>query len=82
MKEKFQAMKFTVVKWSMERNDFPLFSSDQGFDGAISEHPLVFGTFIHDIFKNPLFRRTLVNYLRENKRLPPLTTPLIDVKGD
>ena len=64
------------------RTDSPLFTSDQGFDGAISEHPLVFGTFIHDIFKNSLFTRTLVNHLREKKKLPPLTSPLIDTHGN
>lgn len=63
-------------------NDTPLFTSDTGFDGVISKHPLVFGTFIHDIFKNPLFTRTLINHLREKKKLPPLKTPLIDIKDD
>jgi adenosylcobyric acid synthase len=64
------------------RNDSPLFTSDHGFDGAISNKPLVFGTFIHDIFKNSLFTRSLVNYLREKKSLPPLTSPLIDPNDD
>lgn len=64
------------------KNDLPLFISDQGVDGAISEHPLIFGTFIHDIFKNPLFTRHLVNFLRKRKRLPALISPLIDTKGD
>ena len=63
-------------------NDLPLFASEDGFDGAISSQPLVFGTFIHDIFKNSLFTRSLVNYLRGKKNLSPLTSPLIDVKDD
>ncbi len=60
----------------------PLFMSEDGVDGAISEHPLMFGTFIHDIFKNPLFTRTLINHLREKKRLPSLNSPLTNLKGD
>lgn len=63
-------------------NDTSLFISDQGFDGAINEHPLVFGTFIHDIFKNPLFTRTLINHLREKKKLLPLNFPLINAEND
>ena len=63
-------------------NDIPLFASDHGFDGAISNKPFMFGTFIHDIFKNPLFTRFLINYLREKKNLSPLTSPLIDTNND
>jgi adenosylcobyric acid synthase len=55
----------------------PLFTSNDGIDGAVSDSTLVFGTFIHDIFKNPLFTRTLINHLRIKKKLPPLTSPLI-----
>ncbi|GAB4229679.1 MAG: cobyric acid synthase [Chlamydiales bacterium] len=54
-----------------------LFTSTQGIDGAVSQDPFVFGTFIHDIFKNPLFTRTLINKLRTKKKLLPLTSPLI-----
>jgi len=64
------------------KNDLPFFTSDHGFDGVISHNPLVFGTFIHDIFKNPLFTRSLVNYLREKKNLSPLTSPLINASDD
>lgn len=56
----------------------PLFISNSGVDGAILETPLIFGTFIHDVFKNPSFTRGLVNTLRTRKKLPPLTTPLIN----
>lgn len=55
----------------------PLFTSDQSIDGAISENPFVFGTFIHDIFKNPRFTRILINELRTKKKLPRLSSPLI-----
>jgi adenosylcobyric acid synthase len=64
------------------KNDSPLFISDHGLDGAISRHPFVFGTFIHDIFKNPQFTRTLINHLRERKQLSPLTSPLINPHAD
>lgn len=64
------------------KNDLPLFISDHCFDGAISHSPLAFGTFIHDIFKNALFTRSLVNYLREKKNLSPLTSPLINANDD
>jgi adenosylcobyric acid synthase len=60
----------------------PLFQSDQGIDGAISENPFVFGTFVHDVFKNPLFTRALINFLRSRKNLPPLLSPLLDISGD
>lgn len=56
--------------------------TDDGFDGAICREPLIFGTFIHDIFKNPLFTRALVNDLRERKNLSPLLSPLINVDDD
>lgn len=64
------------------KNTSPLFISDQGCDGMLSENPFVFGTFIHDIFKNPLFTRTLVNHLRERKNLPLLISPPIDTQDD
>lgn len=62
--------------------DSPLFTSDKGMDGVISTHPLIFGTFIHDLFKNALFTRTLINHLREKKNLPPLTSPPINPTAD
>jgi adenosylcobyric acid synthase len=62
-------------------NVSPLFTSEHGFDGAISNNPLIFGTFIHDIFKNASFTRSLINYLREKKNLPPITSPLIDASA-
>lgn len=64
------------------KHDRPLFISDSGVDGAICEGPLVFGTFIHDIFKNSQFTRTLVNHLRVNKGFKPLDEPFIDVEAD
>lgn len=61
----------------------PLFISEDGsLDGAISNSSLIFGTFIHDIFKNPLFTRTLINHLRVKKKLPELISSLIDPKAD
>lgn len=54
-----------------------LFTSETGLDGIYTSSPLIFGTFVHDIFKNPCFTRTLVNHLRGRKNLPPLTSPVI-----
>lgn len=48
-------------------------------DGAVSRDGLVFGTYIHGIFDNDVFRRHVVNTLRHKKGLEPLaagcTTP-------
>lgn len=63
-------------------NPCPLFTSAKGLDGVISKELLIFGTFIHDIFKNPLFTRTLINHLRNRKNLSPLTSALIDANKD
>lgn len=61
------------------KNCKPLHRGNDGFEGAIDdEGTLLIGTFIHDIFKNPCFTRTFVNYLREKKHLPCLTKPLIN----
>ena len=59
----------------------PLFVSNGKRDGVLSENRQVFGTFIHDIFKNSLFTRVLVNALREKKSLNPLNSPLIDYQS-
>ena len=65
------------------KDTHPLFLSEDGhLDGAISKDPFIFGTFIHDVFKNSHFTRTLINYLREKKGLAPLISPLIDPKAD
>lgn len=60
----------------------PLYSSEEGFEGAFQENPLIFGTFIHDIFKNPRFTREVINFLRKKKNLPLLISPLIDPEED
>lgn len=41
-------------------------------DGAISEDGLIMGTYIHGIFDNDAFRRSILNALRAKKHLPPL----------
>lgn len=41
-------------------------------DGAVAENGRVFGTYIHGIFDNDVFRRSLLNALRVHKGLPPL----------
>ena len=42
------------------------------YDGAINTEKTVWGTYLHDIFKNDEFRRSLINYLREQKGLNPI----------
>lgn len=42
------------------------------WDGAISPDGLVFGTYLHGLFANDLFRRQLLNAVRRKKGLPPL----------
>lgn len=51
-----------------------LFLSEQHCDGIIRTDPLVFGTFIHDIFKNTLFTQEIINMLRKKKQLPLLAS--------
>ena len=41
-------------------------------DGLISEDGLVLGTYMHGIFDNDLYRRSLLNALRKRKNLEPL----------
>ena len=40
------------------------------FDGAVSDDGLVWGTYIHGLFDEPLCRRTWLNRLRTRKGLP------------
>lgn len=56
----------------------PLYEHADGPDGAVHERLPIFGTFIHDIFKNPRLSRAFVNMLRQRKGLQPLTGPLCD----
>lgn len=60
----------------LERND----SNKAIDDGAINKAGTVWGTYIHDIFKNDRFRRELVNYLREKKGLNPLTDENLSIE--
>lgn len=60
----------------------PLFYSNFTEEGAFSTNPFVFGTFIHDIFKNAAFTRSVINFLRQKKGLSELTAPLIDYQED
>jgi adenosylcobyric acid synthase len=63
------------------RNCKPMFEYVGGYDGAIHPEKLIFGTFIHDIFRNPAFRRTFVNNLRQKRGLPPLTAELSESRN-
>ncbi len=40
-------------------------------DGAIDDEGRIFGTYIHGIFDNQVFRRDFLNYLRQTKGLSP-----------
>ncbi|UCE63356.1 MAG: cobyric acid synthase [Nitrospirota bacterium] len=42
---------------------------DGQFDGAMSEDGLVWGTYIHGVFDQPLFRRQWLNRIRQRKGL-------------
>ncbi|WP_426733301.1 cobyric acid synthase [Myxococcus faecalis] len=54
----------------------PMYAHPGGFDGAVHERLPIFGTFIHDLFKNPRLSRAFVDTLRQRKGLPVLTAPL------
>ncbi|MCS7312416.1 MAG: cobyric acid synthase [Acidobacteria bacterium] len=44
-------------------------------DGAVDERGLVFGTYLHGLFENPVFRRSLLDRLRVQRGLPPVGRP-------
>ncbi|MBA4494646.1 cobyric acid synthase [Paenactinomyces guangxiensis] len=44
--------------------------ADGRFDGAVSEHGDVWGTYLHGIFDNPSFTNHWLNHLRRKKGLP------------
>ncbi|MCS4540871.1 MAG: cobyric acid synthase [Euryarchaeota archaeon] len=43
---------------------------NSNFDGAIDQSGLIFGTYVHGIFNNLVFRQAFLNYLRARKNLP------------
>ena len=45
---------------------------DGPFDGAMSQDGLVWGTYIHGVFDQPLFRRQWLNRVRHRKGLSPV----------
>lgn len=47
-------------------------------DGAVSVDGRCFGTYWHGLFDNSHWRRNLINWLRQEKSLPPLTAPIYD----
>jgi adenosylcobyric acid synthase len=56
----------------------PLYDHSHGQDGAIHPERPIWGTFIHDLFRNPHITRSFVNKLRTSKGLPLLTAPTVD----
>ncbi|WP_394823582.1 cobyric acid synthase [Pendulispora albinea] len=57
----------------------PAYAYAGGRDGAVDPERRIFGTFIHDLFRNPAVARSFVNALRRSKGLPELTTQLPQV---
>jgi adenosylcobyric acid synthase len=47
-----------------------------GPDGAIDVERQIWGTFVHDLWKNARFTRAFVDWLRVRKGLHKLTSPL------
>jgi len=50
----------------------PTTMSEQGYDGAVRDDGLVWGTYIHGVFDESEFRRDWLNRARRRKSLPPL----------
>lgn len=46
------------------------------FDGAVSSDGRCCGTSFHGLFNNDAWRRSLINWLRQEKGLAPLTAPI------
>ncbi len=57
-------------------------SGEKRVDGAISEDGRVWGTYLHGLFDNDSFRRSLINFLREKKGLEPLAASSISARED
>lgn len=49
-------------------------------EGCVSDNGLIFGTALHGLFENDLFRRRFVNVLRKRKGLLPLPNPIISFR--
>ena len=67
---------FRIVPRSENPPSFPPLGKgggeDLGFDGAVCEDGLVWGTYIHGVFDQPGFRRGWLNRIRERKGLPAI----------
>ncbi|RKX99453.1 cobyric acid synthase, partial [Candidatus Poribacteria bacterium] len=48
------------------------------YDGMISRDGLAFGTYLHGIFDDPVFRRGVLNFVRKRKGLKPIEPKGID----
>ena len=61
--------------------DRPLFTCQEqdangGSDGAAHPNKPIFGSFVHDLFRDPSFCQAFLNFLRARKGLPVRDTPL------
>lgn len=59
----------------------PMFASQQQgasdhLDGAVHPDKPIFGSFIHDLFRNPAFCQAFLNFLRVRRGLPTRHAPL------
>jgi len=65
---------FTVRRPTTQGQDVqsPTTICEEGFDGAVRNDGLVWGTYIHGVFDEPEFRRSWLNRVRRRKRLPAL----------
>jgi adenosylcobyric acid synthase len=60
------------------RNCSPMFVNDRSEEGAVDSGAFIFGTSVHDLFKNRNYTRAFINHLRHRKGLAPLAGELPD----
>lgn len=57
-------------------------SDEEVKDGAISVDDMAWGTYLHGLFDNDFFRRSLINFLRKRKGLKPLQDDSFSAKKE
>ncbi len=63
---------FKIKRLSSPNTPIPHHSNAPIFDGSINGN--CWGTYLHGIFENDLFRRSVINHTRQKKSLKPLNT--------